>query len=57
MYILHVNPIKSKHWEPPEGDELPNLDNTYLAPGGRGINKKQEARAPEQLQQENGPMN
>lgn len=55
MYILGVNPIKSKHWQPPEGDELPNLDNTYLTPGARGINKKQEARAPEEMRQESMP--
>jgi SP family sugar:H+ symporter-like MFS transporter len=52
MYILGVNPIKSAQWEPPEGDALPNLDNLYLKPGGRGINKKQEARAPEELRKE-----
>jgi hypothetical protein len=28
------------------------LDCTYLTPGGRGINKKQEARAPEKLRGE-----
>lgn len=52
MYILGVPPRKSKHWQPTEGEELPNLDSTYLTPGARGINKKQEARAPEQLRQE-----
>ncbi|KAH7115141.1 general substrate transporter [Dendryphion nanum] len=46
MYILGVNPIKSAQWEPPEGDELPNLDNTYLTPGARGIKKKEEAGIP-----------
>ncbi|OAG07169.1 general substrate transporter [Paraphaeosphaeria sporulosa] len=55
MYILHVSPRKSKNWQPPEGEELPNLDNTYLTPGARGINKRQEARAPEQMMQENTP--
>jgi SP family sugar:H+ symporter-like MFS transporter len=40
MYILGVNPMKSKHWQPPEGEELPSLDNTYLTPGARGINKR-----------------
>ena len=44
MYILGVNPITSAKWEPPEGDELPNLDNTYLTPGARGINKGGEQR-------------
>ncbi|PSN63955.1 general substrate transporter [Corynespora cassiicola Philippines] len=52
MYILGVNPIKSKHWQPPEGDELPHLDNTYLTPGARGIRKKNEAGVPEALRQE-----
>ena len=56
MYIFGVKPWNSKHWSPPEGDELPNLDNTYLTPGGRGINKKQEARAPEQAMVENVPQ-
>lgn len=40
---------------PPEGEELPNLDNTYLTPGARGINKKHEARAPEQAMLEQVP--
>jgi SP family sugar:H+ symporter-like MFS transporter len=53
MYILGVTPWKSKDWHPTPGEELPNLDNTYLTPGARGINKKQEARAPEQMMQEN----
>jgi len=59
MYILGVDPRKSAQWEPPEGDELPNLDNTYLTPGARGINKKNEARAPEELRKESvaGPSN
>ena len=35
MYILGVNPIKSKHWQPPEGEDLSSLDNTYLTPGAR----------------------
>ncbi|ORY09393.1 and other transporter-domain-containing protein [Clohesyomyces aquaticus] len=47
MYILGVDPRHSKNWEPPEDDELPNLDNTYLTPGARGIRKMEEARAPE----------
>lgn len=55
MYILGVQPWKSKHWVPPEGEELPNLDNTYLTPGGRGINKKHEARVPEQAMMERVP--
>jgi len=53
MYILGVNPIKSAKWEPPEGDELPNLDNTYLTPGARGINKKTEAGVPIEQRKEN----
>jgi SP family sugar:H+ symporter-like MFS transporter len=56
MYILNVTPWKSKHWRPTEGEELPNLDNTFLTPGARGINKKQEARAPEQLMREDAPV-
>lgn len=27
MYILGANPIKSKYWQPPEGEDLPGLDN------------------------------
>ncbi|KAF2636009.1 general substrate transporter [Massarina eburnea CBS 473.64] len=46
MYILGINPITSAKWEPPEGEPLPNLDNTFLTPGARGINKTNEARAP-----------
>ena len=45
MYILGDNPIKSKHWQPPEGEDLPSLDNTYLTPGVRGI-KKNEVGVP-----------
>lgn len=56
MYILGVKPWKSKHWQPTPGEELPTLDNTYLTPGARGINKKQEARAPEMLRQEDVPV-
>jgi SP family sugar:H+ symporter-like MFS transporter len=56
MYILHVTPWKSKHWTPTPGEELPNLDNTYLTPGGRGIKKTNEARAPEQLRRESVPV-
>lgn len=55
MYILGVKPWQSKDWVPPEGEELPNLDNTYLTPGARGINKKQEARVPENALMENVP--
>ncbi|KAF2013767.1 general substrate transporter [Aaosphaeria arxii CBS 175.79] len=46
MYILGVNPMKSAKWQPPEGDDFPNLDNTYLAPGARSIKKKEEAGVP-----------
>jgi len=53
MYILGVNPIKSKHWQPPEGEELPSLDNTYLTPGARGIKKKNEASVPTEERREN----
>ena len=56
MYIFGVKPWHSKHWSPPEGDELPNLDGTYLTPGGRGIKKKEEARVPEQAMVENVPQ-
>ncbi|KAF2204785.1 general substrate transporter [Delitschia confertaspora ATCC 74209] len=55
MYILGVNPIKSKYWQPPEGDALPNLDNTYLTPGARGINKKTEAGVPEEERRDRAP--
>lgn len=56
MYILHVTPWKSKHWSPTPGEDLPNLDNTYLTPGARGIKKGNEARAPEQLRRESVPV-
>jgi SP family sugar:H+ symporter-like MFS transporter len=56
MYLLRVTPWKSKHWRPTEGEELPNLDSMYLTPGGRGVNKKQEARAPEQKMREDVPV-
>ncbi|KAI4615534.1 uncharacterized protein J4E87_008992 [Alternaria ethzedia] len=56
MYILHVTPWKSKHWSPTPGEDLPNLDNTFLTPGGRGIKKGNEARAPEQLRRESVPV-
>ncbi|KAF2002753.1 hypothetical protein P154DRAFT_544397 [Amniculicola lignicola CBS 123094] len=46
MYILGVNPRTSKNWTAPEGEPLPNLDSVFLKPGGRGINKKEEARVP-----------
>ena len=45
MYILGVNPIKSKHWHPPEGDKLHHLDNTNLTPGA-SIKDKTEAEMP-----------
>ena len=57
MYILGVKAWKSKHWVPTEGEELPNLDNTYLTPGARGINKKGEAQAPERDMRESVPEN
>jgi SP family sugar:H+ symporter-like MFS transporter len=34
---------------------MPNLDSTYLKPGARGINKKQEARVPEEMRREDVP--
>ncbi|KAF2809565.1 uncharacterized protein BDZ99DRAFT_463352 [Mytilinidion resinicola] len=46
MYVLGVNPIKSKYWQPPEGEELPTTDNLYLTKGGRGIKKRKEAGVP-----------
>lgn len=56
MYILGVTSWKSKDWQPTPGEELPTLDNTYLTPGARGINKMQEARAPEALRREDIPV-
>lgn len=55
MYILGVNPIKSASWQPPEGEDLPNLDSTYLTPGARGIKKKQEAGVPTEQRNESVP--
>ncbi|OCK75994.1 general substrate transporter [Lepidopterella palustris CBS 459.81] len=46
MYILGVNPIKSKHWQPPDGEELPSLDSTYIAPGASGNRERNEAGVP-----------
>jgi len=46
MYVLRVNPIKSKGWQPPEGEELPTVDNLYLEKGARGIRKRNEAGVP-----------
>ena len=57
MYILGVNPIKSKHWQPLEGEGLPSLDNTYLTPGARGIKKRNEAGVPtEERRESTGPQ-
>ncbi|KAL6707977.1 hexose transporter hxt5 [Coniothyrium glycines] len=56
MYILAVKPWNSKYWKPTPGEELPALDNTYLTPGARGINKKGEARAPEEFRREDVPL-
>jgi SP family sugar:H+ symporter-like MFS transporter len=56
MYILGVTPWKSKNWHPTPGEDLPNLDSTYLTPGARGIKKRQEARAPEQSMREEVPV-
>jgi SP family sugar:H+ symporter-like MFS transporter len=53
MYILGVNPIKSAKWQPPVGEELPNIDNLYLTPGARGIRKRHEAGVPEEQRREN----
>jgi SP family sugar:H+ symporter-like MFS transporter len=41
MYILHVNPMKSSKWSPPEGEELVTADKLALTPGARGIRKEQ----------------
>jgi SP family sugar:H+ symporter-like MFS transporter len=57
MYILGVRPITSAKWQPPEDDELPNLDNTYLTPGARGINKGGEQRQENMMMPTNqGPI-
>ncbi|KAJ9642425.1 hexose transporter hxt5 [Coniosporium tulheliwenetii] len=33
MFVLGVNPRKSKHWKPPAGEGLTSLDNTYWCEG------------------------
>ncbi|EKG21571.1 Sugar/inositol transporter [Macrophomina phaseolina MS6] len=39
MYIYGVKPWQSAKWQPPEGEDLTTLDNTYLTPGARDIRK------------------
>ena len=56
MYILGVNPIKSKHWQPPEGEDLPSLDNTHLTPGARGIKKNKAGVPTEERRKGTGPQ-
>ena len=41
MYIMHVSPLKSSSWTPP--DELVTADQLYLEPGARGIRKADAA--------------
>ncbi|KAF2269297.1 general substrate transporter [Lojkania enalia] len=55
MYLLHVNPIKSRKWEPPNGNEIPNVDNLYLTPGARQIKKKEGTGVPSE-ERRNGVM-
>ena len=50
MYVLGVDPRKSKHWKPPVGEELTSLDNTHLMPGAKGIKKASEAGMPKSEQ-------
>jgi len=40
MYIIHVNPLKSSHWHPEEGEELVTADKLALEPGARNIKKE-----------------
>ena len=56
MYILGANPIKSKYWQPPEGEDLPGLDNTYLTPGARGIRKNEAGVPTEERHESTGPQ-
>lgn len=44
MYIYGVKPWNSAKWQPPEGEDLTTLDNTYLAPGARDIRKPNAER-------------
>ncbi|OMP83416.1 High-affinity fructose transporter ght6 [Diplodia seriata] len=39
MYVFGVKAWQSKDWQPPEGEDLTTLDNTYLTPGARDIRK------------------
>ena len=43
MYLMHVSPLKSSKWEPPQGEDLITADRLMLNKGARGINKKTEA--------------
>jgi len=43
MYIIHVSPLKSSKWDASQAGEIVNTDNLYLAPGGRKIQKRNEA--------------
>ncbi|KAF2085877.1 general substrate transporter [Saccharata proteae CBS 121410] len=46
MYVFGVKPWHSAKWQPPEGEELTALDNTYLTPGARNIRKAEAAGQP-----------
>jgi SP family sugar:H+ symporter-like MFS transporter len=56
MYILGVNPIKGKHWQPPEGEGSPSLNSTYLKPGARGIKKNEVGVPTEERRESTGPQ-
>ncbi|KAK7731298.1 hexose transporter hxt5 [Botryosphaeria dothidea] len=45
MYVLHVNPITSAHWDGSSlnAEGAPNTDALHLGPGGRTIVKDQES--------------
>jgi SP family sugar:H+ symporter-like MFS transporter len=43
MYIMHVSPLKSSKWQPPEGEQLVTADKLFLEPGARNIRKADAA--------------
>lgn len=55
MYVTHVPPRKSRHWVPPEGEDLVRTDALYLEPGGRNIRKADAAGMENEERRENLP--
>lgn len=53
MYLTHVSPRKSSHWDPREVGEPVAKDNLYPSKGGRNIAKRNDANR-EEVQQLEG---